>query len=138
MPIVSPAAYSFNSAFAKYGETPDTIGQEIKDGLLQAILTDVTSQDFGRGIGVGIESLENEQASFIQFILYRAQVVAGVARYNVGAPESHQVVTSQDLVDVYTEDAGQFILKVNLRYLELRSLITPEPDLQSLLIPVVA
>ena len=129
-----PLPFDFNNAFIDYGEG-DNISQEIKSGLYQALITNIKSQDFARDEGVGIESIENEQASFIQYILYQTQVVAGIGAYNESVADSHKVVTSQDLIAIDNDPRDSSVLNITVRYYELRSLAVIEPNLQEVNVP---
>lgn len=121
--ISSPDSYSFNLAFAEYGESEDTISQEIKTGVTQAVRTAVRSVDFSRAEGVGIEGLENEINSVVQFVLYRAQITRGIQAYNFTVDDDHKVVISQELIDISTQGESREGMVINIRYYEQRNVL---------------
>ena len=94
----------FDTALGGYGDNPDALDAEIKRDLLREITTTLGSRPFDRSAGIGIDLLENETASEINYIIYRLIIVSAIARYNARVPEIKRVVVSQDFIDI--EDEG--------------------------------
>lgn len=135
---ISVGTFTFDNALAKYGEELDTLSSEIRNDLIRAISDNVFSNDFAREFGIGIESLENEAFNPIASALYKAQIMIGIQAYNAGVSPDRQVITSQDLMDIQRGDANHIEeLYINIRYLELRSVGSSSPTLQTLLAPLL-
>lgn len=134
---VEVGSYTFTRAFTDYGESLDTISEEIKNDLLQVLTDDIKSRPFNSVQGIGIESLENEANSALSYALYRLQIMLGITNYNSTADADHRIITSQTLIDI--ERGSDEELSIRLRYFEARNSTGPGgvPTVQELIAKLI-
>jgi len=131
--FLQPTGYTFKNAFSKYGLSPDTLDQEIKNDLLAIVQDSVKTLPFSRGTGLGVEALENEPLNFVDLALIQATVANNVGLYNAGVTPDRQVITSQELIDIVEDEEGTLYIQV--QYFQQKDLGTSNPTLNDLLAP---
>ena len=134
MPITSPQSYSFKAAFSNYGETTDTLSDEIRADIKRLVVEEVKSRPFDMAEGFGIETIENESQSFLNNILYKTQLATAIANYNQTVPFERQVITGQELILIEQGDEASE-MEINILYFEARNFnVVSPPSLQQLLV----
>lgn len=136
MAINSPNTFSFSSAFVRYGQSLDSISQEIRNNVISAILQARYSRDFSRAEGIGLEELENEANSAIQYSIWVGRIVESIQAYNATVPFDYQVAVTQDLVDIFVDTDEPSTLFIQVRYVEVRSINEASPRIEDVVLPV--
>lgn len=113
MAISRNTSFNFNLDFADYGDGEDRVEAEIKRDVLRTLETSLQSKFFSRSEGAGIESLENEKLSEVDFALYKFQIVNGLLSYNEKVSVDRQIIVSQDFVEIEEgPNPGEIVIKV--------------------------
>ena len=124
MGVTSNKTYNFDLDFASYGDSEDTIEYEIRQDVIRTLTTSLQSSFFARSAGAGIESIENERLSEVDFVLYRFQITNGLLTYNDTVAPERQIVLSQSMVEI-TEGDSPAELVIRLAYILAKNVNQP-------------
>ncbi len=118
---------NFNDFVETIDETnSNEVSNRIRRDLRDAIVEPLGSLNFGRSFGLGIDSLENEPATYEKGLIYKSFIVIAIQEYNDLVSDRFQVAVTQDDIDVNTLENGG--MEIIIRYFETFSLsqnITP-------------
>lgn len=113
MAISRNTSFSFDLDFADYGDSEDRLEAEVKRDVQRTLETALQSRFFARTEGAGIESIENEKLSEVDFALFKFQIVNGLLSYNETATAEKQIIVSQDFIDIEEGPSpGELVIKV--------------------------
>lgn len=103
---------SFNNQLVNYGDSFNTIDQEIKVDFLRELKTVTQSAPFSRSSGIGIDLYENETLSELNKVKIVLDIMSAVNRYNDKVLASKRIVVSQDFIFIENGPDGELIIDI--------------------------